>query len=146
MTGRQSRSRRRFLKHTGVFLVTGLATSGSDNLISPDPHAIAAELIRLLHLRDQARRVGRSYLRANRSGEPDSVELLTRELLASLGLDVDHLGLVPADSLREAVMEKVHKDYADERIAVVDDWLLSETEARLCAILYLEARDRPYLV
>jgi hypothetical protein len=146
MTDRQSRSRRRFLKHTGVFLVTGLATSGSDNLISPDPHAIAAELIRLLHLREQARRVGRVYLRANRPGEPDSVEPLTRKLMASLGFDVDHLGLIPADALREAVMKKVHKDYDEEHTAIVDDWLLSRTEARLCAILYLEARDHPYLV
>ena len=141
-----SRSRRKFLKHTGVFLVTGLATSGSNSLVSPDPHAIAMELIQMLHLRDQASRVGRSYLEADQSGDPASVDTLTRNLLASLGFDVDALGLVPVRKLRTAVAARVHMDYEQEHVAIVNDWLLSKTEARLCAILFLEARDKPGLV
>lgn len=146
MSQRQPTSRRRFLKHAGVFLVTGIATSGSDTVISSDPHSVAAELIRLLHMRDQAGHVGHAYLKAGGDPNLPSVADLTRTLLERLGFDVQHLTLVPTGTLRSIVVEKVHQDYEEEHVAVVDDWLLSETEANLCAILFLESREKPGLI
>lgn len=124
--------------YSGVALLTGAGLSGSNTLVLPDVHAIAVELTRLLHVRDEAKWVGRTYLANHASGAAPSVETLTRALMESMGHDVDHLTLLPLRSLKASIMNKVHRDYDDEQITFVEEWLISQTEARLCAILYLE--------
>lgn len=52
---KQSAGRRRFLAYTGVALLTGVSLLGSNTLVLPDLHAVAVELTKLLHVRDQAR-------------------------------------------------------------------------------------------
>lgn len=135
----RSADRRRFLKHAGVFLVTGIGLSGSNTLVMPDLHAIAVELIKLLHFRDEARWVGRIYLKTH--APTASAETLTQALMQSMNFDVDNLTILPVSTLKSSLMEKVHRDYDEEHITFVKDWLISETEARLCAILYLEDRE-----
>ena len=47
-------------------------------------------------------------------------------------------GLSGAGPLRAQVAELVRQDFAAGRMACVDGWMLSETEARLCALAALE--------
>lgn len=135
---KQSTGRRRFLAYTGVALVTGAGLSGSNTLVLPDMQAIAVELTKLLHVRDQARWVGRTYLANHPSNGTPSVETLTRAVMESMNYDVDHITLLPLRSLKASIMAKVHRDYDEEQITFVEEWLISQTEARLCAILHLE--------
>jgi len=137
---KQPTGRRRFLVYSGVALLTGAGLSGSNTLVLPDMHAIALELTRLLQVRDEARWVGRTYLTNHPSGASPTVETLTRTLMEGMGYDIDHLTLLPLHSLKVSIIYKVHRDYDEEQITFVEEWLISETEARLCAILYLEER------
>lgn len=137
-TLRPTTSRRRFLVRSGAGLIalSGVAAAGCEVLISPGPRDAAAELIGLLHRHDLARRLGRSYVESAAPGEP-SLEPLTRELLEDLGFDLDELMFLRVGDLARAVAEQVRRDFAEGRVVSVDGWMLSEAEARVCAILHL---------
>jgi hypothetical protein len=76
------------------------------------------------------RRLGAIYLAAH--PEEGSRTLLSQLLIA--GDD----GAIPS-----RLMSAVARDWSANHVAVVDGWLLARTEARLCALLHLEAGARP---
>jgi hypothetical protein len=81
---------------------------------------------------DSAVAVGREYLRHH----PDERDLarIRHGLSGALGGPVETLD--PA-VLRERVRRRVRQDFAEDRIALVDGWILSITEARICALAAL---------
>lgn len=74
-----------------------------------------------------ARAIGRAYLEGE-PGERDPAQLAAR-LAESLG------GGAPWS--RDDVLARVRRDYDEERVVLVRGWLLSRTEARLCALASL---------
>ena len=76
--------------------------------------------------------VGQKYLR----GHPDERDprRVRGDLAAALGGPLEALD--PA-LLRERVRRRVRQDFAEDRITLVDGWILSITEARLCALAAL---------
>lgn len=82
---------------------------------------------------DSARRIGRAYL-AERPAEADADRL--RMLIAQDVPGLVHAGIAPA-ALRRAVAARQHRDFAERRTVLVRGWLLSQTEARLCALATL---------
>lgn len=66
------------------------------------------------------------------------METLTRAVMEGMNYDVDHLALLHLRSLKASIMAKVHRDYDEEQITFVEEWLISQTEARLCAIRRIE--------
>lgn len=132
-------SRRGFLAHAGagfMVLSTG-ATTACNVLFSPDVRSVATALIELLHRHDQARELGQAFLEANDPSGQQSLESMTRTLLDSLGIDLDEVTLLPVANLVSALAGRVREDFAAGTTAAVDGWLLSQAEARVCAILYL---------
>jgi hypothetical protein len=104
-------------------------------LVAIDPPAGAPErLVGLFTRTASAATIGRGYLATQ--PQPTSRHDLTRHVVAGLpaGLDVrrasDH-------DLRAALAHRIQSDFATERVATVDGWILSETEARLCALAAL---------
>lgn len=81
---------------------------------------------------DSARRVGAAYLR-ERPHEADA-ERLRALLVESLPLP-DRKMAGPA--ARRAFAAAQRQDFADRRTVLVQGWLLSQTEARLCALAAL---------
>jgi len=82
-----------------------------------------------------ARAVGACYLKqAGVRGDP---ELLSRRFL------VEDLGIpAPIDSMTDAALREITRlrisaDFACGNTIMVDGWILSRTEARLCAIVAL---------
>lgn len=99
----------------------------------PDP--LAVRLAGFFIHKESAVRVGRAYLRSF-PGEADAQRLVSR-LCASDPLK--HRTLLDADSKRcfELLALTHRQDFEKGRIVKVDGWILSETEARLCALATL---------
>jgi hypothetical protein len=101
--------------------------------------AAAADCLRaLVPAPDSARLIGRAYL----AGCPNEVgddARLARLILADPGGPESASRAdapMPADtrSLRETIATRVREDFRHGRTATVDGWILSRTEARLCAL------------
>jgi len=75
------------------------------------------------------RRLGCIYLVAH--SEERSAALLSHLLIAADD------GTIPS-----RLLSAVARDWSSNHVAVVDGWLLARTEARLCALLHLEAGAR----
>ena len=81
--------------------------------------------------RESAAVIGRLY-RATVPSESDP-RTLARLVSASLGMDVSAVVDVP--QLQRRITRRVRADFSERRIANVGGWILSQTEARLCALL-----------
>jgi hypothetical protein len=96
--------------------------------------AAADRLRALVPAPESARLIGRAYL----AGHPDEGgddARLARLILADDPGAADAPPM-PADArrLRETVAGRVREDFRHGRTATVDGWILSRTEARLCAL------------
>lgn len=102
----------------------------------PGPSTSPGERLRgLLAHEDSARLIGRAYLRvAPTEARPDVLTALVAERLPGGRRALDDAG---GDDLRELVARGTARDFAEERTVVVDGWVLSCTEARLCALAAL---------
>jgi hypothetical protein len=100
------------------------ATAAPDRSWAKDAAAVGETAARL---GADAAEVGRRYLESN-DGEADR-ELLADLLAANLDRDA---GEVP-----EQMAAAAREDFRCGRTVTVDGWLLSRTEARICAIAYL---------
>ena len=91
----------------------------------------AARLVGIFRHQESARAVGRAYLRLAPE-EADPARLLA---LIHPG---DAAALAEAE-LRRAVAARQREDFACRRTVLLDGWVLSRTEARLCALAELTA-------
>ena len=85
---------------------------------------------------DSARRIGEAYL-SRYPQEADAALLRTR--IAGSPEDATRvLDGMRGGELAGWVRDRQREDFRDGRTVVVDGWMLSSTEARLCALLSLE--------
>jgi len=115
---------------------TALFAGRPSGAAPPRPlHADAARLLEAFRQRESAAAVGRAYL-ATRPEERDAPRLA-----GAVSRDLRDGGCDPATGdradLRRAVSGRVRQDFADGRTVTVDGWVLSRTEARLCALAAL---------
>jgi len=99
-------------------------------------NALAEPLVALLHRRRLARELGRAYL-WRLHPRPDRHELVDQIL------SLEHqqwLADAPRWKLRQVVRARIEREYARGRPLPIAGWLLSETEASLCA---LTVEDQP---
>jgi hypothetical protein len=89
-------------------------------------------LAQLLSAVDSAGVVGREYLRHH----PDERDPERVQHVLSVALGGRLEGLDPT-VLRERVKRRVRQDFAEDQVTLVDGWILSITEARLCALAAL---------
>lgn len=75
------------------------------------------------------RRLGARYLSLHR-GEDDRGGL-SRRIERRLSR---HQALDSAEAIRRAVVVEVQRDFADGRVVLIDGWVVSRLEARLCAL------------
>jgi hypothetical protein len=102
------------------------------------PPPSAERLARLLAARDSARRLGRraaAALPAARAPEHAAA------VLASLAGGSRRAARLDDDGMRRLVAERVRADFAKEDTVQVCGWVLSRTEARLCAVAALDDGD-----
>jgi len=99
-----------------------------------------AELTRFLVMQiahpDAADGIGSSYIRKDIEINPLSVDQLTDVIIHQLGINTNDLSAISLQDVGERLADRVHQDFAEESVVAVDGWLLSKTEARLCALVY----------
>lgn len=110
----------RILGLAGVAAALGPQAASALPLPSP-----ARRLTGLLADMASARQIGRAYLQGT-PGDADR-DCLTAQLVARLEGDVS----------RETLVACCRADFADGRTVMVNGWMLSQTEARLCALAAL---------
>ncbi len=130
-------SRRRFLRLAGwITAAVGVPLPVVAHTEHPSVAIQARRLIAALGAHESRRRIGTAYLRRHR-GESDTGALVTAVIAAHPRL-ARHLRQGEAGALRAALQAGVQRDFARGDTAMVNGWLLSRTEARLCALVAID--------
>ena len=108
--------------------LAGLATSSG-------PDLLAANLARIFVHKNSAAIVGIEYLRCV-PGERD-VRLLVELICSSRAERRVEFTQADAGKLRELLLLQQRQDFAHGRTVKIQGWVLSKTEARLCALTAL---------
>ncbi len=105
----------------------------ASRLFSPTSRdGLSERLVRLLEHQDSARIIGREYLRTVPvEATPDVLASLVAERLGAERPALDTAG--DAD-LRRLLAAAVLQDFEEGQTMELDGWMLSQTEARLCAL------------
>ncbi|MFN8233365.1 MAG: hypothetical protein U0V56_07805 [Actinomycetota bacterium] len=129
-------TRRGFLVAAGgAVAVLAVRTGPWKALVAYRSPSDAERLVGMLTHVESARVVGRAYLRE--VSRKRSVEGLVAEIASGLpGGRSSVRGTSDAD-LRRIVSASIRGDFAREANVTVQGWILSETEARLCALAAL---------
>lgn len=134
-------SRRLFLK---AGLLAGGATLVGGGLYYKrmmDSRAIAGQLSNFLDHPDLAKSAGQGLLEAEGGVENASLERMIDNVLLALDLSRDRLEAETRDGLLNRLHASVRSDFIEEHIVLINGWVLSRTEAQLCALLYLVELD-----
>jgi hypothetical protein len=130
--------RRQFLLFTlGITgsLVAGSKLSGAAvGWLAPE-NLLHSKLTGLFMHQESAQAIGRAYLQSH----PQAADARTLESQIAQSLASDRKQLIAADSrsLSELLAERIRQDFEAEQIVKVQGWILSVTEARLCALTVL---------
>jgi len=134
-------SRRDILKATAcpllVAMLSGLSTGCG--LLRSDLELAARRLIETLNHRGRAREIGEDYLVQMPDTMGRSPEHLTRELLVALDVDPEDISGETLNMLNESLRNRVRQDFVDENVVVLGKWMLSRTEALVCALAASQA-------
>ena len=99
-----------------------------------DLDAVAKEMIGALNHPADARKIGIIHLtRLSGKQHPDANQL-TRELLQSLKLNPEKVTIDSLPSLGTRLSAQVRQDFIDEKVVIVESWMLSRTELMLCEL------------
>jgi hypothetical protein len=129
--------RRQFLSAFALSGVLWTAWQSRARAWLPSGRGAADRLVAVLRRPASAAVVGRAYL----AGHPAEADRAW--LAAQLGGDLRCQDCDPARSdatrLRAGLARQLRADFAQSRVVRVDGWVLSVTEARLCALAALTA-------
>jgi hypothetical protein len=97
---------------------------------------IAAQLPNVLAHNAHTEMIGQHYLR--RVPEEADPDLLSELILSDLPWNASI-----ETNLRALIRERVGRDFAEDRVVRLGQWMLSQTEGRLCALALLVNRTEP---
>jgi hypothetical protein len=125
---------RRIIARRSVLLTAAVAGFGGGVVsVASDDLAAAAHRLRAMAQHPlSARHVGALYL----ARFPDEADrgVLTERILAALELPAAAVLAQDEQCLRTAIAARVRRDFAETATAEIEGWILSRTEARLCAL------------
>lgn len=125
-----TRTRRAVL--TSLTLAVGLSVTPplAQALRADGSEEIAEALRFLIFRRDAAVRIGASYRRLHaQEADPHVLRTLTLSALASPAQRM------PGSSLPSRLHERIRQEFQTGDTVLLEGWVLSRTEARLCALL-----------
>jgi hypothetical protein len=100
---------------------------------SDPPKSPQAMLLSVFEHRQSACAIGARCLKSLSPGQ--TAHGLTEAIAAAVGLDAETLKTRPA--VKRRIAHQVARDFAEGAVVNVDGWMLSLTEARLCALAAL---------
>jgi hypothetical protein len=131
-------SRRTFIRNVLSATAAAFVGPGCGVFGPPGIEEIGHYLAGLIRHPQAAADIGSSVLQTDAAIRSMSPEQLTALILRETGLgDVDRLE-VSLDEIGRILKKRVRQDFADETVVTVNGWLLSQTEARLCALVKLQ--------
>jgi hypothetical protein len=141
MTVPPKMSRRTFLiAATGLGVSLAWRSAGSWPFL-PASSSPSQRLAGLLTHTESARIVGLEYLRAVPA--EGSRAMLTTRIAARLPGGLETVETASDRRLRELLLRATLTDFEHERTVVLDGWVLSQAEARLCALAAMAGRPTP---
>ena len=129
--------RRTFLQKSLMIVTTALAGTACSFIFSPNLKEVAKEATSLLRHPEMAANIGYHYLQQKYQADKPTVEEMITGILEGTAIDPSNASHFSLFNLDDELRAKVRKDFMLERIAKIKGWLLSETEAQLCALLVL---------
>jgi len=99
------------------------------------PNQVEAALLAALRNRGSALKVGHAVL-TSLPNMGDRAQLVNRTLDA-LGMDSESILDTHAAEIAERLSQRVRADFARRKTVILDGWLASATETRLCALAAL---------
>jgi hypothetical protein len=98
-------------------------------------HMELARFARLLKNQDSAKAIGAAYLQAH--PKEAAANLLLNHLVTSLTKPGEAWSGAGEQDLKKLFQQRIQEDFADEKVVKLQGWILSTTEARLCALTTL---------
>lgn len=131
------KSRRSFLK-TGIVLTgTAMVGVGLNFTFNPGSKFIARQLTGYLQYRDLANVIGDTLIRNDSTLQGLSLDQMVNLVIEDVGLSRDDISLFSIFDQLDTFRNQAREDFINENIAVIDGWVLSATEAHLCALLHV---------
>jgi hypothetical protein len=96
---------------------------------------LSRRLAALLEHQESAKSIGRAYLQ--RYPQEAAIGVLHNQIVSSLASDAAALILTQDSDLKDQLDRAVRQDFEVEKIVKLHGWILSLTEARLCALTAL---------
>ena len=124
-------SRRQFLTFTLTAGGALLAQASLPGWLTLD-RAPGARLARLLEHQESAQVVGAEYLK--KYPQEADARLLQDRIAAGLAGGYAALAQASDSAIRQLIADRVRQDFETEQIVKLQGWILSVTEARLCAL------------
>ena len=112
------------------------STAMTTSTARADAQAAVSRYLDVVSQRESAAAVGNEYLRCA-PDEKDLNVLLAR--LAASGFDAKVAEGMSDEQLIEMVRARLQADFSNERVVTVGGWVLSVTEARICALAALRS-------
>jgi hypothetical protein len=143
MTEQRGTSRRGFLQTAlgAGFAAAMLPLRPWRALIELTTPRLGLRLTELLEHRGSARVVGREYLRGT-SGNPSARDLVDA-ISSGLPGGREAASAASRSELQEMLAARVRKDFDEELTVNLRGWIVSRTEARLCALTALQGSTAP---
>lgn len=116
---------------TAVVTAVPVYLSGCSNV---DINAAAGLMFEELEHPERAREIGEMYIAQSPNLHSITLEEISQSILDKLTLEISRKDLA---TLSTRLREQVHQDFIDEEVVIVDGWMLSKTEAMLCAVAAL---------
>lgn len=134
-------SRRDVLKlATFSSVITTLSgVSAGCGLLGPDLETAAQRMIETLNHLGRAREIGEAYMAQAPDVRDQSPEQLTRNLLTILDLDSEEISRATLNALEGRLSDRVRRDFVEENVVILGRWMLSRTEALLCALVAMKS-------
>lgn len=131
------KTRRAFLKAGILIGGAALVGSGIKFAWNPDTRTIARLLTSHLDYPELAIQLGESIIKNDPHLATLTLDQMTSIVLNDAGFSREKVTYFSLLNNFDAYRRTVHKDFAIENILHVDGWVLSATEAHLCALFYL---------
>ena len=127
-------SRRGILK-TGLLLGGSALVGGEVLYIKTKPVLeIAEQLVYFLDYPEVALSVGQGLLDTDPASHAISADQMINNLLEGLEVSREQLHGMTNTEMLERLHKRVHSDFEKERVVLDKGWVLSRTEAQLCAL------------
>jgi hypothetical protein len=79
--------------------------------------------------------IGLAYLQ--RYAQKADSQVLLNQIMLNMASSAERLTVAGDEELKALLQRRIHQDFADDKVVKLHGWILSTTEAQLCALTTL---------